>query len=87
VIWYQLLVDAIERPPYDFAARLRGKGVDPRTIEIIERCLAHPDQRYPNAVSLEFDLRQVGDIPEVKPPTPGLPDVQHLIRAYLFSLV
>jgi Protein kinase domain len=86
VIWYQLLVDSIERPPYDFATRLRAVGVDPKTIELIDRCLAHPDRRYPNAVSLEFDLDEVIEIPPVKPPTPGVPDVQHLVREYLFSL-
>jgi serine/threonine protein kinase len=86
VIWYQLLVGAIERPPYDFAARLRAEGIDPATIEMIERCLAHPDRRYPNAVALEFDLNDITDIPPIQSPIPGVPDVQHLVREYLFSL-
>jgi serine/threonine protein kinase len=86
VIWYQLLVGSIERPPYDFAGQLRAKGVDPRTIELIERCLAHPVRRYPNAVSLEFDLGKVSDIPDIQEPKPGELDVQHLIRDYLFSM-
>jgi serine/threonine protein kinase len=86
VIWYQLLVGAIERPPYDFTGRLKLEGADPRTIELIERCLAHPDRRYPNAVALEVDLEGVIDIPPLKPPTAGVPDVQHLVRDYLFSI-
>ena len=87
VIWYQLLVGSIERPPYDFASRLKDQGVAPKTIETIERCLANPSRRYPNAVALMFDLEKFSPIPDPVPPTPGVPDVQHLVREYLFSLM
>src|SRR5208283_1559255 len=40
VIWYQLLVNRIERPPYDFAEELRLAAADSHTIKLIERCLA-----------------------------------------------
>ena len=81
VVWYQLIVGAIERPSYDFATRLATRGADAHTIRLIERCLAHPDRRYKNAGEI---LELMGDVlPPSAPPTPGVPDVQHLAREYL----
>ena len=64
VIWYQLAVETLERPPYDFAGRLRAHGVDTYTISLIERCLAHPDRRFPNSVALDVALSVVVPPPE-----------------------
>jgi len=81
VVWYQLLVGAIERPSYDFATRLATRGADAHTIRLIERCLAHPDRRYKHAGEI---LELMGDVlPPSEPPIPGVPDVQHLAREYL----
>ena len=82
VVWYQLLVGAIERPPYDFAARLAARGVDAHTTRLVERCLAGPDRRYRHAGAV---LEKIAEdwLPEINPPVPGVPDVQHLAREYL----
>jgi len=84
VVWYQLGIGAIERPPYDFAERLGSKGVDSHTIGLIERCLARPDRRFHNAQEVEASLK-------VGPPPPracaaGVPDVQYIAREYLSTL-
>ena len=84
VVWYQLVVGAIERPPYDFAERLRSKGLDSYTIGLIERCLAHPDRRFGNAQDVEAALTDV--VPPLNVCPPGVPDVQHLAREYLSTL-
>lgn len=84
VVWYQLAVGAIERPPYDFAERLKSKGIDSHTIGLIERCLAHPGRRYGNAQEVDAVLTDV--VPPVSPCPPGEPDVQHLAREYLSTL-
>jgi hypothetical protein len=81
VIWYQLLVNRLERPPYDFAEQLRTHEVDSHTIRLISRCLARPDSRFANAIELRDQLADVGlevwrEIP------PGLFDVQGLFREY-----
>ena len=84
VVWYQLAVGAIERPPYDFAERLRSKGLDSHTIGLIERCLAHPDRRFGDAREVEAALTNL-----LPPPTdcsPGVPDIQHLAREYLATI-
>ncbi len=87
VIWYQLLTEAIERPPYDFAERLKVSGVAGPTIRLIELCLAHPTRRFVNAVTLKYAIEKLGDdFPEIAPPPPGKPDVQHLVRDYLLSM-
>jgi serine/threonine protein kinase len=84
ILWYQLAVEAIERPPYDFAERLRSKGIDSQTISLIERCLAHPDRRFTDARELQAAL---GDtLPPLSPCPPGNPDVQHLAREYLATM-
>lgn len=84
VVWYQLVVGAIERPPYDFAERLRSKQLDSHTIGLIERCLAHPGRRFNDARELEAELTD--PIPPIREAPPGLPDVQHLAREYLSIL-
>jgi serine/threonine protein kinase len=84
VIWYQLLVGKLERPPYDFAEQLREHLVDAQTIRIIERCLAHPARRYEDASALEQAIENLDPIP-AWPVPPGCFDVQHLGRAYLSS--
>jgi hypothetical protein len=82
VVWYQLLVERLERPPYDFADRLRdeGQGLDSHTIQIISRCLAGPERRFK-------DAREVLQAIEYLPITVELPagcfDVGLLAREYL----
>ncbi|WP_435010867.1 serine/threonine protein kinase [Tundrisphaera lichenicola] len=85
VVWYQLAVGVIERPPYDFAERLRSKGLDSHTIGQIERCLAHPDRRFKDAGEIESAL---GDTPPtpIEPWPPGQPNIQYLAQEYLATL-
>ena len=82
VVWYQVLVGAIERPPYDFARRLAARGVDSHSIRLIEKCLAHPRGRFADAREL-LNAVEANELPEVAPAPPGVPDVQHLAREYL----
>lgn len=86
VIWYQLLIEQLERPPYDFAEQLRDQGHDAETIRRISGCLAHPDRRYKDARHLADDV-DLSDIPENLPewpPTPkGFYDVSHLVRDFI----
>jgi serine/threonine protein kinase len=84
VSWYQLLVGRLERPPYDFADRLREHLVDSQTIRVIERCLAQPGRRFEDATALEQALDALPAVPEWTPP-PDCFDVQHLGREYLAS--
>jgi serine/threonine protein kinase len=84
VVWYQLLVGRLERPPYDFADRLRAQLADSQTIRVIERCLAQPGRRYKDAGELEQALELLPAIPEWTPPSDCF-DVQHLGREYLAS--
>lgn len=83
VIWYQLLVEKLERPPYDFAEVLRDAGQDPHTIDLISRCLAGPGNRFKDAIALADEMTGV-DIPEWKVP-PGMFDVQHLARDFVMQ--
>lgn len=80
VIWYQLLVDRIERPPYDFAEELRSAGVDSHTIRVISRCLARPKHRYKDAVELKEAIVEVPPGSEAIPE--GMLDVSYLFREY-----
>jgi serine/threonine protein kinase len=82
VIWYQLLVERIERPPYDFANELRSAGADGHTLDLIGRCLAHPSRRFQDAAELA-DRMDTVDLPVWNPLPPGLFDVQHLVREYV----
>jgi serine/threonine protein kinase len=84
VIWYQLLVERLERPPYDFAERLREHLVDSRTIRVIERCMAHPARRFKDAGELEQALDEIPPVPDWSVPADCF-DVQHLGREYLAS--
>ena len=82
VIWYQLLVGRLERPPYDFADRLRDHLIDSRTIRTIERCLARPDRRFRDGTELEEVLETTPAISEWNVPAACF-DVQHIAREYL----
>jgi serine/threonine protein kinase len=86
VIWYQLVVERLQRPPYDFAEELREKGVDSRTIRVIERCLAKPGRRFGDASELEQAVDD-GSLAsgDWKVP-PGCFDVGLLAREYLSTL-
>ena len=84
VVWYQLAVGVIERPPYDFAERLRSKGIDSHSIGLIERCLAHPGRRFVDAREVEAALTDV--LPPLIACPPGVPDVQHIAREYLATM-
>jgi len=82
IIWYQLLLDRLERPPYDFADVLRAAGHDSHTIGMIARCLAGPGRRFANAVELEQEF--AGAAPPQWPPVPkGCVDVSQIVREYL----
>jgi serine/threonine protein kinase len=83
VIWYQLLVGRLERPPYDFADRLRDHLIDTQTIRVIERCLAQPGRRFKDACELDENMPL--SVANWEPIPPDCFDVQHLGRAYLAS--
>jgi tRNA A-37 threonylcarbamoyl transferase component Bud32 len=86
VLWYQLEVERLERPPYDFAEQLRLAGSEKLTGRLISRCLAHPDRRFADACALEDAL--VGSVPpdeDWQVPADGF-DVRPLARAYFASL-
>lgn len=80
VVWYQLLVERLERPPYDFAEALRDHGADSSTIRLITRCLARPETRYKDAGELQGSLDEIG-LPDWKVPR-GHIDVQQLFKEY-----
>jgi serine/threonine protein kinase len=82
VLWYQLLVERMDRPSYDFAAELRERGEDSHTIQLISRCLARPERRFPDAGELNNHMEQA-DLPVWEPVPEGLFDVQHLVREYV----
>lgn len=90
VIWYQLLVGQLERPPYDFAERLRDLKVDHATIQRVARCLAHPDRRYENARELANDLEKPAAAPvPLSAPRPviiGHYDVSDIVGEYIATL-
>jgi len=84
VIWYQLLVESLDHPPYNFEDRLRKQGVDSYTIRLISRCLAHPEDRFRDACELKEAIDSL--LPEPTLPPPGQPDVQHLVLEFLATL-
>lgn len=84
VIWYQLLVGRLERPPYDFADRLHEDLIDAQTIRVIERCLAQPARRFQDALQLEQTLESLPSVPEWNVPEDCF-DVQYLGHEYLAS--
>jgi hypothetical protein len=80
VLWYQLLVERLERPPYDYPEQLQQAGADSHTIRLISRCLAHPDRRFADAGELEAAMV---DLPPIQKVVAGDFDVQYLAREYL----
>jgi hypothetical protein len=80
VIWYQLLLEKLERPSYDFITELRDNGQDSQTIKLISRCLAHPSRRFKNAGELADQMDGV-DLPDSPPD--GMFNVSSLVREYL----
>lgn len=80
VLWYQLLVERLERPPYDYPEQLQRAGADSYTVRLIGRCLAHPDRRFADAGDLEMALV---DLPPIENVPAGAWDVQYLAREYL----
>jgi len=80
VVWYQLLVNRLKRPPYDYADELRDHGADSRTIGLIARCLARPEGRFKHAGELA-DAFSDDWLPDWLPPA-GYFDVQHLFNEY-----
>jgi hypothetical protein len=85
VLWYQLLVERLERPPYDFADALRAEGVDSHTIGLISRCMARPKYRFKHAGELANSLEQVG-LPTWDVPA-GYYDIQPLFREFHASRI
>lgn len=80
VIWYQLLINKLERPHYDFADQLRDRAVDTHAIRVISRCLANPERRYANAIELQSDLNELVPLQTEIPA--GQFDVQYIAREY-----
>ena len=89
IIWYQLLVGRTERPPYDFAERLREMKVDAPTIHRVSRCLAHADGRYENARKLADEIAKpqatVVRAPAAKQILIGHYDISDLLSEYIRS--
>ena len=89
IIWYQLLVGRLERPPYDFADRLKDMKVDAQTVKRVSRCLAHADRRYENARKLADDFSKAPAIaakaPAARQVIIGHYDVSELLTDYLRS--
>ncbi len=82
VIWYQLLVNRLERPSYDFVKQLETAGVDSRTLRLLSRCLAHPDRRFKDGEELRTALEDESASPEWDVPA-GCFDVGYLASEYL----
>lgn len=82
VVWYQVLTGTLDRPPYDFADRLKTDGIDSRTIRLLSRCLAREDRRYRDATELLTELDR-GEVPPFDPVPEGCYDVGPLAREYL----
>jgi serine/threonine protein kinase len=82
VLWYQLLVERLERPPYDYPEQLQQVGADSGTIRLISRCLAAPHRRFSDATELESEL-ETTILPPIQKVSPGKFDVQYLVREYL----
>jgi serine/threonine protein kinase len=90
VIWYQLLIDdeELERPPYDFYKRL--SEYEQSTRDRLEKCLAHPESRWKDAVALKADLdgapppRTLAHRHEHLPPDDCF-DVWDLVQDYLIA--
>lgn len=83
VVWYQLLVERLERPPYDFADRLRdeGQGIDSHTVRVLSQCLAGPERRFKDARDV---LQAIEYLPADDAALPaGCFDVGLLAREYL----
>jgi serine/threonine protein kinase len=85
VIWYQLVVNRLERPPYDFEEVLRTASQDTHTVRLISRCLAHPDRRFANAGELEVAMSSA-DLPRWPPVPDGCYDVSHVVREYFATI-
>lgn len=81
VVWPQLCVTRLERPPYNFAQQLITSGAESHSIELISTCLAHPEARFSSAAALRERLV------DIVPPAWDVPedryDVRHIFREYL----
>jgi hypothetical protein len=84
VIWYQLLLEKLERPPYDFAEQLRDHGVTSGTIRLIERCLAQPRHRFAHAGELKQTMESRLIVDRLPVPEDCV-DVGPLVLEYLDS--
>ncbi len=85
VIWYQLVVNRLERPPYDFEEVLRTSGQDTHAVRLISRCLAHPDRRFADAGELEEGMSSAA-LPTWPPVPEGCYDVSHIVREYIATV-
>jgi serine/threonine protein kinase len=84
VLWYQLIVERLERPPYDFADCLHDYQLDSHTIQLIGRCLAQPARRFRDACALAEELDDA--VAPAWTPPPGMFDVQPIVSEYVGSL-
>lgn len=82
VVWYQLLAEKVERPPYDFADLLADAGHDGHTIRLLSRCLARPERRFASAAELDEAFGEVG-LPQWPPVPARCFDVSQIVREYL----
>lgn len=85
VIWYQLVINRLERPPYDFEEILRSAGQDTHSVRLISRCLAHPNRRFTTAAELE-EAMSSADLPRWPPVPGGCYDVSHVVREYVATI-
>ena len=85
MIWYQLVVNRLERQPYDFEDVLRTSVQDTHTVRLISRCLAHPDRRFTNAGELD-EAMSSADLPRWPPVPEGCYDVSHVVREYIATV-
>ena len=76
------VVGKLERPPYDFADRLKDAGLDSPSVRLLTRCLAQPSKRFSDACALEEELERLPPVDDWVVPE-GMFDVQHLVREYL----
>lgn len=83
VLWYQLVVEKLDRPPYDFVDRLQEHRLDSHTVRTLSRCLASPARRFKDACELLAALDDA--VPGEWTVPAGLYDVQDLVREYLGS--
>lgn len=71
VIWYQMLLGRLDRTPGPgWHQALRKRGVPEQIIQLIGRCVAESQDRFPNADVMAHELATL--VPQYASGTPGL---------------